>query len=112
MNYEIGKRYLITTSNWFYGPDGNSYTAVFGTLKGIHDDKAALGVSTNRHSTNWYIEIGDTTVAGCQVFYAIKCDTCSTEPPIREVDHEGKSCKNVGALSRIWFADEDAWCAV
>lgn len=80
MNIEIGSKALITTDNFFLAPDGQTYRAVFGTVKGVYDDKQTLGISTNRHSANWYVEIGNMVIAGCQIHYAIKTDDCSREP--------------------------------
>ena len=74
MNIKIGETALITTKDWFYAPDGRLYRAVFGTIKDICTDKQVLGVDTNRNSTNWYVEIGTMTIAGCQIFYATRCD--------------------------------------
>lgn len=65
MNIEIGSRVLVTVDNWFVGPDGRSYKAIFGTVRAIRSDQETLGVRTNAKSTNWYAEIGNATVAGC-----------------------------------------------
>lgn len=77
MNLEIGKKALITTNNWFHAPDGKQYKAVFGTIKSVLSDEETLGIKTNRGSTNWYVEIGDMTIAGCQIFYAVQTDKCN-----------------------------------
>ena len=71
---KIGKKYIVTTDNWFYGKDGKQYRGVFGTLKGVFDDKETLGISTNRNSTNWYAQIGSVRVAGCQIHYVVEAD--------------------------------------
>lgn len=76
LNIVPGQKALITTNQWFYAPDGKQYGAVFGTVKAIRTDKEAMGITTNRNSTNWYVEIGCMTVAGCQVQYAVRCDHC------------------------------------
>ena len=76
MNIQIGKKALITTDNWFHAPDGNTYRAVHGTVRAVRSDADTLGVKTNARSTNWYVEIGNMTVAGCQIHYAIRTDTC------------------------------------
>ena len=72
INFKKGDKYLITTDNWFVAPDGQQYKSVFGVFKGVFDDSETLGVKTNRGSTNWYVQIGDMTIAGCQIFYVIK----------------------------------------
>jgi len=74
MKLEVGKRALITCGNWFYAPDGCTYRSVFGTIHGVHSSEETLGVKTNSKSTNWYVEIGNMTLAGCQIHYAIRCD--------------------------------------
>lgn len=77
MNIQIGEKALITCDNWFYAPDGRQYRAVHGTVKAVVSSEEALGVKTNARSTNWYIEIGNMTVAGCQIHYAISAQTCN-----------------------------------
>ena len=71
---KIGKKYIVTTDNWFYGKDGKQYRGVFGTLKGVFDDKETFSISTNRNSTNWYAQIGSVRVAGCQIHYVVEAD--------------------------------------
>lgn len=70
----IGDKYLVTTDNWFFAPDGTSRKAVWGTLKAIHNSDYVLGFKPNRNSTNWYVELGNMTIAGCQIHYVIKTD--------------------------------------
>ena len=69
-------KYLITTDRYFVAPDGKTYTAVWGDVKLVED--SILGVKTNRNSANWYAVVGgngkEIIVAGCQIFYAIKCE--------------------------------------
>lgn len=79
MNIEIGQKTLITCNAWFYAPDGRQYRAVFGTVKAVRSSEETLGVRTNMRSTNWYVEIGCLTVAGCQIHYAVRCDKCNTQ---------------------------------
>lgn len=74
MNFDVGDKVLITSDNWFIAPDGHQYRAVWGTVKGIHDSESVLGVRTNSKSTNWYIEIGNMLLAGCQAHMAISYD--------------------------------------
>ena len=96
MNFVEGKKYLITTHNWFLAPDGQEYRAVYGTVKEF------LGIDTNRHSTNWYVTIGDMIVAGCQVYYAIEAASCSKTHCKRSVEYEGKIVDQREACSRIY----------
>lgn len=70
-------KYLITTDNWFYAPDGVCYKAVWGEVIVLQDDKT-LGIKTNIRSTNWYVKVGTdenhVIIAGCQIHYAVKTD--------------------------------------
>lgn len=105
MNMRIGQKYLITADNWFFAPDGESYKAVIGTVHGLIDSESALGIKTNRNSTNWYVAIGDMIIAGCQIHYAIRAENYSRRPPMVEVDYEGKRHVSPGAITRIYNAD-------
>lgn len=80
MQIEIGCPYLITTNDWFVGPDGRDYRAVYGVVTGIESSEQTLGVKTNARSTNWYVKIGEMIIAGCQIHYAIKTYSCKSEP--------------------------------
>jgi len=73
-NIIVGQRVLATLDNWFYAPDGKQYKAVYGTVGAVRDSSETLGVRTNARSTNWYVEIGRMTIAGCQIHYVIQCD--------------------------------------
>lgn len=77
MNIEVGQKALITTDCWFIAPDGKQYRSVFGTVKAVQSSEETLGVRTNARSTNWYVEIGCMTLAGCQIHYAIRTDSCN-----------------------------------
>lgn len=101
---EVGKKYLITT-DWFIAPDGETYRAVFGTLRGVFSSEETLGVRTNAKSTNWYVSIGRMTVAGCQIHYVVQADEVSTKPPMMEAMHEGKSVGSIAPMTRIFLAD-------
>jgi hypothetical protein len=79
MHQYINKTCLITTSGWFYAPDGRQYKAVWGTLKAIHEVSKAFGFIPSRAFANWFIEIGDMTIMGCQVLYVIACDKPNTD---------------------------------
>jgi len=69
-------KYLITTDNWFFGPDGFQYRAVWGEVNIIED--SFLGIKTNIRSSNWFAKVGTeenhVIVAGCQIHYAVKTD--------------------------------------
>ena len=98
---EIGKKYLITTSEYFIAPDGQSYRAAFGKVHAVEDSKQTLGIQTNRNATNWYVRIGNMTIAGCQIHYVIKTDSCDTETR-HTSEHDGREYT---ANSRIFRAE-------
>jgi|SRR5215217_216338 len=102
---QIGEKYLITADNWFYAPDGDHYRAVFGTVHGVIDSHEALGVRTNARSTNWYVAIGDTILAGCQIHYAMRTDKFNPMPVDGDIDHDGKRIPVRNLNTRIYDAD-------
>lgn len=69
-------KYLITTENWFYAPDGKQYRAVWGEVK-LLQTKDVLGVDPNRVTANWTLQVGTEEdhilIGGCQVNYSVKC---------------------------------------
>ena len=107
MNIKIGDKALITTEGWFFAPDGVSYRAVFGTVKGISTSEDTLGVKTNAKSTNWYVEIGNMLVAGCQIHYAIKTDKCNDDKAICWSSSAADGLKEFERPSSIYFADNE-----
>jgi len=72
-----GQRYIVSTSEWFIGPDGESYKAAWGSC---HIDKTedVLGFNPSRPSTNWFMTVGNEEkqiiIAGCQIHYVIRCE--------------------------------------
>lgn len=107
MTPELNKKYLITTDKWFLAPDGKMYRGVFGTVKSIDSDEKLLGVKTNSKSTNWYLQIGNMIIAGCQIHYAVQSDSCDFEDFTRETEFEGKVLFNKEGNTRIYNADEE-----
>lgn len=75
-NVAVGDRVLVTTSNWFYAPNGRQYRAAFGTLRSIRTAEQTLGVQPRQPSTNWYAQVGELLIAGCQIHYVVRADTC------------------------------------
>jgi len=69
-------KYLITTDNWFFAPDGRQYRAVWGEVEIISD--SFLNIKTNIKSSNWFAKVGSedkfVIIAGCQIHYACKTD--------------------------------------
>ena len=78
--------YLITTDNWFYGPNGKTYRAVWGKVAILQDD--FLGIKTNRNSTNWYARVGSkekhVIIAGCQIHYAVAMKDRPSEESVQD----------------------------
>lgn len=107
----IGRMALVTTDNWFIAPDGEQYRAAFGTLRAVRSDSDTLGIRTNARSTNWYLEVGDMLIAGCQIHYVLLTDTVSLKPPVLEGQHEGRAVFSPRSGSHIWCADEPARAA-
>lgn len=103
---ETGKKYLITTSDWFMAPNGRQYKSVFGTVNSINDADSSLGLKTNRNSTNWYVMVGNMMVAGCQIHYVIETDEVLPEG-IPAINHEvvNGEVKHFNLPSPIYHAD-------
>jgi hypothetical protein len=103
-------RYLITTTDFFYGTDGSQYRAAWGDVEIISDD--FLGIKTNRGSANWFAKVGTeeshVIIAGCQIHYAIKClekpDTDGMKDYSTSSEH-GVKIHNVPNV--IWVCDQD-----
>ena len=104
--FEIGQKYLITTDNWFIAPDGNQYRAAFGTVSGIFKDEEALNLRVNRASANFFVQIGDLGIAGCQIHYCIKTDYVSLSPALREIEFNGQLILQNEYQTRIYQADK------
>ena len=86
---KTGEKYIVTTDNWFFAPDGKQYRGVFGKVEIISD--AFLGIKTNIRSSNWFAKVGTeenhVIIAGCQIHYAVKTDI---EPPEKVLDQNVK----------------------
>lgn len=103
---EIGKKFLITCDNWFYAPDGHQYRAVFGTVNAVMSDQETLGITTNRHSTNWYLSVGNVLIAGCQIHYALRTDSVSLDGAKMELEHKGKIVQQDQPRPRVYIAED------
>jgi hypothetical protein len=86
----INKKVLVTTQGWFYGKDGRSYKAVHGTLKAVQEAGKTLGFIPNRAHANWFIEIGEMIIMGCQVMYIVECEEVNTNN-VKDWTTEGQS---------------------
>lgn len=104
---ENGKRYLVTTDNWFQAPDGENYRAAWGVCQ-LERMEDVFGFTPSRPSTNWYLRVGGgdkyVIIAGCQIHYAVRSEK---RPQSR---HEGKYYKDKENgiewhEERIYFAE-------
>lgn len=89
-NVNIGDKVIVTCDNWFFAPDGLSYRAVFGTVKAVRTAEDSLGVRPNGKSTNWYLEVGNMTIAGCQIHYLVRTALCNFGPVQSHLSHDGR----------------------
>lgn len=105
-NIEIGQKVLLTTHNWFIAPDGRQYMAAYGTVKAVLDSTEVLGVRTNARSTNWYVELGNMTIAGCQIFYAVRTDSCNLGE-VEQYEMKDGQCLKCMVPSKIYDADQE-----
>ena len=98
-------KYLVTTDNWFFGPDGMQYRGAWGDVEVIKD--TFLGVQTNRNSSNWFLKVGSDEkhilIAGCQIHYAIRSEERPTERAVDWGVNDGKAW-DVVVPNRIWMA--------
>lgn len=90
-------KYLISSDNWFYAPDGKQYKAAWGNVEIVED--FYLGLKTNRNSTNWYAKVGSelnhVLIAGCQIHYAVKCEERPNVEPVGDWQADDKGVVNV-----------------
>lgn len=98
-------KYLITTDCWFYAPDGKKYRAAFGEVQVLGDD--ILGIRTNEKSSNWFAKIGDMEgehliVAGCQIHYAIKCESIDNREFVRDFLYSAEGINEFNRPNEIW----------
>jgi secreted PhoX family phosphatase len=100
-------KYLITTDNWFYAPDGLKYRSVWGEVKIVED--SVLGLKTNRGSTNWYAYVGDDdkgmVVAGCQIHYAVRCEEKPNTDTVRDFTYGGEKTEFYQRPTEIYIAE-------
>ena len=79
--YKANTPYLVTANEFFYGPSGEQYRSVWGTIT-VHQAKDVLGLEPNWQSVNWYLEITNNNqsvfLAGCQVHYIVECPDSPT----------------------------------
>lgn len=104
---KVGTKALITTDNWFFAPDGLQYRAVYGTVKGVFTDNETLGVKTNARSTNWYAQVGNMVIAGCQIHYVVITEEVNLGH-VYDYAVENGEVKRFTTPPRIYDADRGA----
>lgn len=105
LNIPVGCKALVSVDNWFYAPDGRMYRAVFGTVKAVRTAEESLGVRPNGKSANWYLEIGNVTIAGCQVHYAVRCEAVHCGP-VKDWSSSEGGFREFERPSGIYAADD------
>ncbi len=100
-----GDRVLVSVDNYFFAPDGRQYRAVYGTIRAPHTAEVSLGIRPNGKSTNWYLEIGNMLIAGCQIHYLVKSDSVDFGTTESWSVHEGVA-KSTVVPTYIYNADE------
>jgi hypothetical protein len=100
-------KYLVTTDNWFYAPDGKKYKAAWGEVNVAED--SILGVKTNRNSSNWFLCVGggdrEIIIAGCQVHYAIKCINTPSINSVRDISYGSGGTHSFERPTEIYIAE-------
>lgn len=104
-------KYLVTTDNWFYAPDGMQYKAAWGNVKVVGDE--VLGIKTNRNSSNWFLQVGNgddhVLIAGCQIHYAVKCENRPHTGTVLDYTTNSETGKNEYVRpSQIWIPVEES----
>lgn len=100
-------KYLITTDNWFYAPNGKKYRSAWGDVEILQDN--ILGVKTNRMSSNWFAKIGSDEnhiiVAGCQIHYSVRCEETPYTGVVYEKSYGDGSQVEIKRDSEIYIAE-------
>lgn len=105
MKEHLDKNCLVTTQGWFIAPDGKEYRSVYGKLKAVHEAGKTLGFIPNRSHANWFIEIGNMIIMGCQVMYFIQTDKVNLDKATHWTASDEKGIKEDLAPSKIYNAN-------
>jgi hypothetical protein len=100
-----GKKFLVTTDNWFQAPDGENYRAAWGACVLLRTQDI-FGFSPQKPSTNWFLKIGSEDkfiiVAGCQIHFVVRCEE---RPTMKEGTCTDKNTGSMCPENRIYFAE-------
>lgn len=100
----IGKKVLVSCSDWFIAPDGKEYKAAWGTLNGIVSDED-MKLKMARMHANFYLLVGKFMIAGCEAKFVIESEQRpNTEESLGWTHHEG-NLKTFSRPSLIYFAE-------
>lgn len=104
-----GARYLVTTDNWFYAPDGEAYRAAWGRAS-IMKTEDTLGFSPARPSTNWFLHVGEGSgsviIAGCQIHYLVECPG-RPKSKLAGKTYVDKDNGQTYSADRIYYAEDE-----
>jgi len=99
------KYYLISTDDYFVGPDNQQYRAVWGKVKVcLVKDEFDFHPT---HSTNWFVKVGEgegaIMIGGCQISFAIEL---SRKPDIELGKYESKDSGEMLVYNKIYIPGE------
>jgi hypothetical protein len=102
-----GKKYLVTTDNWFIAPDGNQYRCAWGTCN-LKTTQEIFNFTPLKPSTNWFMEVGGNgkkiIIGGCQIHFVIECENLP-EDEFKNVSYIDKDTGVSQKMSRIYIAE-------
>lgn len=100
-------KYLITTDNWFLGPDGQEYAGVWGEVE-VVKTLDLWGFEPHRPSQNWFLKVGTEDnhvfIAGCQIHYAVKSEARPNPGRIKFSFGDGEKERQ----TKIYFAEDNS----
>lgn len=95
-------KYLITTDDWFFAPDGREYRAAWGEVEVLKEDET-ISYRINADPAKWFMRIGNEEshmiIAGDRIHYMIK----SENPPSTEETFDFSSEGNFRNPTRIYL---------
>ena len=110
LDINIGDKILVTTEGWFFAPDGESYKAVYGTLKNLINTEDVLGIKSDKTTAKWALKIGEMIVAGCQIHYMVKSDSCEKKKgnTMYQLNEKAQGViSGISPVSAIYFSDKE-----
>jgi hypothetical protein len=109
MEIKEGTAYLVSTFDWFTGPDGQSYKSAWGKVF-VKKTLDILGFDPKepvRGIANWFLKVGSGSghilIAGCQVRYLVECKS-KPKDRLANVTYRDKDTGVEYLASRIYIA--------